>query len=145
MTLTPVLLDSDTLSELSRGHPAVVARARDYLRRHGRLTLSAVTIFERLRGYRVALLLGKPFAPQLRAFQVLLASSVVLPVDAPVADVAATMWAHAGGRLRRQVGDVLIAATAATHSLALATRNRRDFRPLAATPGVELRLVDWTR
>src|SRR6266700_832635 len=56
----PVLLDSDTLSDLSRGHPIVTARATEYLERHGRLTVSAVSIFERLRGYRAALRLGKP-------------------------------------------------------------------------------------
>ena len=43
MTGGPVLLDSDTLSELSRGHAKVTARARAYLEEHGRLTISAVT------------------------------------------------------------------------------------------------------
>jgi len=60
VTPGPALLDSDTLSELSRGHPKVTARARAYLEEHGRLMISAVSVFERLRGYRAAILLGKP-------------------------------------------------------------------------------------
>ncbi len=44
MTGGPALLDSDTLSELSRGHAKVTARARAYLEEHGRLTLSSSTV-----------------------------------------------------------------------------------------------------
>ena len=54
----PVLLDTDTLSELGRGNPTVNARARAYLMEFGRLTISAVTVFECLRGYRDALRAG---------------------------------------------------------------------------------------
>ena len=59
----------------------MVARARDYLERHGRLTITAVTVFERLRGYRAALRLGKPFETRLRSFEALVANSIVLPLD----------------------------------------------------------------
>src|SRR5437868_4794919 len=55
------VLDSDTLSELSRGHSRVLDRARIYLREHGRLTFTSVTVFERLRGYRQALREGKSY------------------------------------------------------------------------------------
>ena len=64
----PVLLDSTTLSELSRGHANVTARARAHLEEHGRLTIRAVSIFERLCGYRAAILPGKPFEAHLRQF-----------------------------------------------------------------------------
>jgi predicted nucleic acid-binding protein len=145
MTSGPVLLDSDTLSELSRGRPSVVARAADYLERHGRLTVSAVSIVERLRGYRLALRLGKPFQQQLRQFETLAATCIVLPVDAAVADRAATIWAQLGARARRAVGDVLIAATASAYRLPLVTRNRRDFEPMSRIEGVRLAMLDWSR
>jgi predicted nucleic acid-binding protein len=138
------LVDSDTLSELSRGHPRVTANVRAYLERQGRLTLSAITIFERLRGYRAALVKGKPFERQLEAFEALAAACRVLPVDEIVADRAATYWACLGVRARRALGDILIAATASVNGLSLVTRNRRDFEPLVKLdPSLQLR--DWAR
>ncbi len=145
MTWGPALLDTDTLSELARGHPAVVDRAQEYLEVHGRLTLGAVTVFERLRGYRDALRRRRPYERQLADFQALVGASIVLPIDAEVADVAATLWAGVGPRRRRALGDILVAATAAANGLALVTRNRRDFLPMLAVKGVSLRLTDWTR
>ena len=138
------LVDSDTLSELSRGHPRVTANARGYLEQQGQLTVSAITVFERLRGYRAALAKGKPFEHQLEAFEALAAACRVLPVDAEVADRAATYWASLGARARRALGDIFIAATASVNGLCLVTRNRRDFEPIAKLdPALELR--DWAR
>lgn len=145
MTLELAVLDSDTLSELSRGHPLVTRRARAYLARHGHLTVTAVSVFERLRGYRVALRAGKPFAEQLRSFQTLVATCRVLPLDAGAAEVAALIWAHLDRRWRRGLGDILIAATASHHGLPLVTRNRRDFARMARVSGVRLTLLDWSK
>jgi tRNA(fMet)-specific endonuclease VapC len=137
------LLDSDTTSELSRGHPGVTRRARAYLAAHGRFTLSAVTVFERLRGYRDALRRGRPFGEHLRRFEMFAASCLVLVIDERVADAAATLWAQLPLRRRSAVGDILIAATAAANGLPLVTRNRRDFQPMADI--VKFSLVDWSR
>lgn len=145
MTVAPVLLDSDTLSELSRGHKKVTERARAYLLANGRLTISAVSVFERLRGYRAALRLGKPFEAQLRHFQLFAAECIILPVNAAVADRAATIWSELGARGRTALGDILIAATASVHGLGLVTRNRRDFEPMVALPGIAVTLSDWTK
>jgi toxin FitB len=145
VTRAPVLLDSDTLSELSRGHAKVTERARAYLMAHGRLTISAVSVFERLRGYRAALRLGKPFEAQMRQFEALAAECIVLPVDSLVADRAASIWAELGARGRNALGDILIAATASAHGLALVTRNRRDFEPMAAIEGIDVPLLDWAK
>jgi len=123
----------------------VSARARGYLERHGRLTVTAVTVFERLRGYRAALRAGKPFEAQLHAFQGLVASCVVLPLDTTAASRAAEIWAALDRRRRRVLADILIAAIASVHELALVTRNRRDFAPIAALDFAGLRLVDWTK
>ncbi|MEZ4299169.1 MAG: PIN domain-containing protein [Polyangiaceae bacterium] len=143
--MSPVLLDSDTLSELSRGHAKVTERARAYLRSNGRLTFSAVTLYERLRGYRAAMRQGKPFEPHLRQFELFAESCIVLPVDDAVADRAATIWASLSARARGAYGDILIAATAAAHGLPLVTRNRRDFAPISAIEGIDLPLLDWTK
>lgn len=145
MSSEPVLLDSDTLSEVSRGHARVTARARTYLEQHGRFTISAVSVFERLSGYRVAIRAGKPFEEQLRMFQALVATCRVLPVDQAVSETAAIIWAELSRRARRAFGDILIAATASVHALPLVTRNLRDFTPMTRIDGVRLTLLDWSR
>ncbi|MGH9361456.1 MAG: PIN domain-containing protein [Thermoanaerobaculia bacterium] len=143
MDLEPAVLDTDTLSELSRGNPVVRERALAYLAAFGRLTITAVTLFERLRGYRAALRSGKPFERQLQAFAALVANCVVLPFDEEAATVAAEIWSAASRSQRQQLGDLLIAAIAVSRQLPLVTRNRRDFERLAKVSEVDLRLVDW--
>jgi predicted nucleic acid-binding protein len=145
MATGPVLLDTDTLSELSRGHASVMLRARTYLAEYGRLTISAVTVFERLRGYRHALRAGKPFQRQLGAFEALVRNCIVIPFDEDAADVAATIWSSCSRRQQNNLGDILIASTAVTRQIALATRNSRDFEALRRASGVELILVDWSQ
>ena len=145
MAPEPVVLDTDTLSELSRGNTTVRARAVSYLAEFGRLTITAVTVFERLRGYRTAIRAGKPFERQLQAFEALVASCVVLPFDHAAAAVAADIWSASTRSRHRQLGDILIAAVAVSRQIPLATRNKRDFQQLTNASGVNLRLVDWTK
>jgi predicted nucleic acid-binding protein len=141
----PAVLDTDTLSELSRGHPAVTARALAYLKVFGRLTITAVTVFERLRGYGAAIRAGKPYERQRQVFEALVGNCVVLPFDHEAAGVAADLWSSATRPQRHQLGDLLIAATAISRGLTLVTRNRKDFERLAKVAGIDLRLLDWTR
>jgi len=140
----PVLLDTDMLSELSRGNATVSALAQTYLRAFGRLTISSVTVFERLRGYQQAISAGKPFHRQLQAFESLVQNSVVLPFDQAAAAVSASIWAACTPAQRQQLGDILIAGIAVARQIPLATRNRRDFEALSKSSEVDLRLVDWT-
>jgi predicted nucleic acid-binding protein len=141
----PVVLDTDTLSELSRGNPVVQQNALAYMAGFGRLTVTSVTVFERLRGYRLAIRDGKPFDRQLQAFEALVTNCVVLPFDQEAARVAADLWSSVTRSLRQQLGDILIAAIAASRQLPLVTRNRRDFERITKPSGVDLRLVDWSR
>ena len=141
----PVLLDTDTLSELSRGNALINARARAYLVEFGRFTISAITVFERLRGYRLAIREGKPFQRQQQAFEALVRSSVVLPFDDAAADIAATIWSDATRSARRNLGDLLIAATAVSRQIPLVTRNRRDFQLFADASGARLNILDWAK
>jgi len=140
----PVLLDTDILSELSRGNATVAALAQAYLRAFGRLTVSSVTVFERLRGYRQAIQAGKPFHRQLHAFETLVQTSVVLPFDENAAAVSAEIWAACSRAQRQKLGDILIAGIAVARQIPLATRNQRDFEMLSKNARVSLRLVDWT-
>jgi hypothetical protein len=141
----PAVLDTDTLSELSRGNPVVKDRVSAYLADFGRLTVTAVTVFERLRGYRLAIRDGKPFERQLQIFEALVVNCRVLPFDQDAARVAAEIWSSATRSQRHHVGDILIAAIAVSRQLPLVTRNRRDFEGLTKPAGVDLRLVDWSR
>ena len=141
----PVVLDTDILSELSRGNPLVKERALAYLSDFGRLTITAVTVFERLRGYRIAIREGKPFERQFLAFEALVANCIVLPFDREAASVAAEIWSGVTRSQRQQLGDILIAAVAVSRQLPLVTRNKRDFEQLAKASGVDLRLINWTK
>ena len=145
MEREPVVLDTDTLSELSRDHPVVRERALAYLAGFGRLTITAITVFERLRGYRLAIRDGKPFERQLQAFEALVANCIVLPFDQEAASVAADIWSSAARGQRQHLGDLLIAAIAVSRQLPLVTRNRRDFERIIKPSGVELRLLDWSK
>ena len=144
MVLEPVVLDTDTLSELSRGNGVVKARAAEYLAEFGRLTITTVTVFERLRGYRAAIRAGKPFERQLQAFEALIDNCVVLPFDVDAAVAAADIWSACTRSQRQKLGDILIAAVAVTRQIPLATRNRRGFQSFTKASGANLRLVDWT-
>src|SRR4029077_20888736 len=117
----------------------------DYLRRFGRLTLSSITVCERLRGYRLAIREGKTFHAQRRAFDARRAACVVLPFDADAATIAAHIWSSVARKHRREIGDILIAAVAASRQLPLVTRNYSDFEHLSKHSGVALLLLDWTR
>ena len=141
----PVVLDTDTLSELSRGHPVVRKHALAYLTGFGRLTITAITVFERLRGYRLAIRDGKPLERQLQAFEALAANCIVLPFDQEAARVAADIWSGATRSQRQHLGDLLIAAVAVSRQIPLVTRNRRDFERITKPSGVHLRLVDWSK
>jgi predicted nucleic acid-binding protein len=144
MNREPAVLDTDTLSELSRGNPFVTERAVAYLADFGRLTITAVTVFERMRGYRAAIRDGKPFERQMQAFEVLAANCIVLPFDHEAANVAAHIWSAVARRDRQQLGDLLIASIAVSRQLPLVTRNKRDFERLSTTSGVDLRILDWS-
>jgi len=114
-----ILVDSDVLIAHLRGIP----QARDWLlyarRDTGRLAISAVTVTEIAGGMRVN---------ETREVTRLLASLDVFPVSAHVAWKASELMrdyrqSHSGIGL----GDYLIAATAITEGLELATLNIRHF------------------
>lgn len=129
------LLDTDILSEILKQRSALVtAKAAAYLREHSQFTFSAFSRFEVRRGY-----VERRATRQLARFDVFCGHSLVLPVTDAVFDRACLLWAEAkqGGQPCGDA-DLLIAATALEHNLALATGNLRHFSWVP-----NLRLVDW--
>jgi hypothetical protein len=124
------LLDTNVLLEFrridaGRGDAAVAAWAR--AQDPAALFLSALTIMEVERGILLAERRDPAQAGALRRWMTGLVLPAfrgrVLPLDAEVARTAARL--HVPDP--RPLADSLIAATAITHGLALATRNLRDF------------------
>lgn len=106
MALAQVLLDTDTLSEIMRGHPLVVERARAYLAEHKRFNLSAITRYEILRGLR-----AKGASRQVDAFDRFCERNKLLPVTDEVAKAGAEIYADLRGRgCLVSDADILIAA-----------------------------------
>jgi len=109
-------------------------RARSYLEVHRQFTFSVITRYEVLRG-----LLAKGAAKQIDAFDQLCAASRVLPLTDPMIVQAATVYAdlHRRGELISDA-DILIAATAMIHGLAVVTNNVAHFRRVR-----DLQVVNW--
>ena len=129
------LLDTDILSEILKGqNQAVLATAQQYLGEHQRLSFSAITLYEIIRGLR-----AKGSVQRLGQFLQTASNSDVLPVSVPVLMRAADLWSEA-----RQGGhpcddaDLIIAATALEAHRVLVTGNTRHFEWI---PG--LTLLDW--
>lgn len=117
------LLDTDTVTALTKRNPGTEARERRYRRDHARVSTSAYTRFEVERGWRA---IGA--TAQLSGFRRFCASAEVLPLDDAVLYRAAEICAHLhrAGNLIID-GDIPIAATAIVHGLTLATNNTRYF------------------
>jgi Predicted nucleic acid-binding protein, contains PIN domain len=137
MSLPRALLDTDTLSAVMRGAPPpVVAKAREYLVEHGAFTFSIITRYEILRGLK-----AKGALVQLRAFDRLCAGSQIVPLTDAAVVRASEIYAelrHRGAPIGD--ADVLIAASALVHGLAVVTNNEDHFRRI---PG--LAVENWLR
>lgn len=118
----PWLVDTNVLSELVRPRPnaAVVAWADGV----DRISISTITFEEIMFG-----LAWKPNTKIREWFSRFFAEACdILPITAAIAERAGVMRGQlrSAGHTRSQA-DMLIAATAAVHSLTLVTRNVRDF------------------
>ena len=122
------LVDTDVLSALRRRkrNPDAVRWAE--AQRTSDLHLSVVTIGEIERGITQQKRHNPPFAQDLAAWlDRLLAwyGDRILPVNEGVA----RRWGQLSATLGYDSADLLIAATALEHGLAVVTRNVRDFEP----------------
>ena len=133
------LLDTDILSEFFKGVNAqVAARATAYIAAFGRLTISAVTLMEVVKGFHKA---NRP--DRIQALRNSLASEEVLDFDQPSAELAGRIAADLE-RSGQPIGaaDPMIAAIALTHGLTLVTGNTAHFQRIQAL-GYPLKLEDW--
>jgi tRNA(fMet)-specific endonuclease VapC len=127
--MTRVVLDTDVLSNLLRAfrlreESIIVERARKYLALQTRFTISIVTRYEVLRGFK-----AKGALRQERVFERFCANNTVLPIMEQVIVQAAEIWADL--RKRGELipdADILIAATVLADGCGLATNNERHFR-----------------
>lgn len=135
MTTAPVVLDTDTLSEVIKGRDfAIQSRAQEYLRIHGRLQFSIVTRYEILRGLKV-----RDAFRQSQEFERSCQASTIFPLSDPIVVRASEIYAH----LYRRGGligdaDILIAATALVEDLVLVTNNLNHFERIP-----DLRSESW--
>ena len=138
--MTGFLLDTNVLSEMLK--PAPDSRVSEFLRaRHHRLWLSVVVLYELEYGVRL-LPAGRRRVQLATQVEGLIANHEdrILPVSRETAHRAARLRARARRAGRpAQTADALIAGTAETASLAVATRNTAHFAPF----GVES-IDPWT-
>jgi tRNA(fMet)-specific endonuclease VapC len=134
MTEPMALLDTDILSALMRGVPAILTRSRQYLTDHAEFTFSSITRYEILRGLK-----AKHASTQLAAFDAFCVRNTVLPLTDAIIVHAADIYAelYARGQLISDA-DILIAATALEHNLVLVTNNLDHFNRIPV-----LRINNW--
>jgi len=113
-TTHPALLDTDILSAVMRKNPMATKSARSYL---------IITRYEILRGLYV-----KASKKQLSSFDKMCANSRILPITEEIIEQAANLYAdlYRKGDLISDA-DILIAATAIKHGLAVVTNNQKHF------------------
>jgi tRNA(fMet)-specific endonuclease VapC len=131
-----VLIDTDVLSNAIRRNRVVVARFRRYVAQHGRFTISSMTRYEVLRGMKV-----KSAIKQIAKLEAFCEANEVLAVTESVIDRATDVYAdlYRRGKLIGDA-DILIAATALEHDMALATNNVKHFENI-----VDLEVQNWLK
>ena len=134
-SLSPSLLDTDTLSEVIKGRdPILMQKAGQYLTQFRRFTFSLITRYEILRGLK-----AKKANKQIAAFERRCQASEVLPLTDAIIVMAADIYAD----LKRQGqlisdADILIASTAMNYGFVLVTNNIGHFRRVSG-----LTLESW--
>jgi tRNA(fMet)-specific endonuclease VapC len=135
------ILDTDILSEvLKRRNDAVVRRAEEYLRFHGRFTISCITVLEVVAGWH-----RLQREDRIQEFLGRLPDFEVLPLDTEAAARAGRIEADLS-RKGQPVGraDSMIAGIAAVSGLHLVTGNTEHYRRIRDL-GVPLVLSDWRK
>lgn len=137
--MSPLILDTDTFSEvLVAKNPSVVTRATEYLGHFGNFTISALTYFETQKG-----LVHKPKPKVIWALGDLMSDLIVLPTRKEEAELGGTIH----GLLKQQglvIGEIdpIIAATAITYGLTLATGNTDHYQRVVNL-GFPLQILNW--
>ena len=123
-----ILLDTVVLSELRKARPSAKVLAWLQKQQPDQIFVSVVSLGEIERGITKARKTDLVFAQNLTVWLedlVLLYSDRILAVSAPIA----RRWGRLSAELGHEGADLLVAATALEHGLAVATRNVRHFKP----------------
>lgn len=114
-----VLIDSDILIEVARARDqSILTRWDELSRSDAAILCSPVTVAELWHGAR---------PQEHKALESLFASMTTIPIDAEVGRRAGEYLRQYAKSHTVELGDALIAATAAIHKVALWTRNRRHY------------------
>jgi predicted nucleic acid-binding protein len=116
------LLDTDTYSEVLKAvNPTVAQNAATYRQRHGRYSVSVISVMENVHGFQLA-----QNERRLQGFLAAVASEEVIPFEHAAAELAGRIAGDLD-RTGQTIGkaDPMIAATALQHGLELVTGNTR--------------------
>jgi toxin FitB len=124
-----ILLDTVVLSEIRKSRPSAKVMAWLQSQREDQLYISVISIGEIARGIEKARKADPEFAQALAQWldtlQRLYADRI-LPITPPIAK----LWGELSAKQGHDGADLLIAATAQVHRLAVATRNVKHFSPM---------------
>lgn len=124
----PCLLDTDILSYILKEHAPAYQVSQEYLQKHREFTISCLTYYECLRGYKA---IGA--TKRLEKFYHFLIFTDVIYLDRVIfetaSDIYATLKQH--GTLPGDF-DILIAATSLVYELIIVTNNEKHYRPIQA-------------
>ena len=137
--MNKALLDTDTLSEISKGIDPVIARhATAYRRAFGHYTLSAISVTEIVSGHQ-----RKQAFQRIAAFLASIASQEVISFDQDAAELAGRIFGDLA-RTGQPIGmaDPMIAAIAIAHGFELVTGNIGHFQRIQQL-GYPLTLANW--
>ena len=127
-------LDTNAVTALLKQNPNVLGKLRDTLRDGHDLVLNGICYYETKRG-----LVPGVHDRKLKLFDALCERHGILPLDTEVLDEAADLYRQLRGRGELiEDADILVAASAVTHSCILVSRNTKHLSRISA-----LQLENW--
>ena len=133
------LIDSDILSYILKRKENVYNCAYNYLKIYGKFSISCLTYYECLRGYKAV-----NASKRLQIFHDFMNITSVLYLDQRVMEKASEIYAvlKQKGKIPGEF-DILIAATAISNDLILISNNERHYQPMEQY--FSLKLENWNK
>jgi len=133
------LIDTDVFSYILKRREPFYQRSREYLKQYTRFTISCLTYYECLRGYKAV-----GATKRLQVFQELLQITDVLYLDQGVLDKSAEIYSvlKPKGELPGEF-DLIIGATALLHDMSVVTNNITHYQTIPRY--FPLDIEDWKR
>jgi len=131
------LIDTDVLSYILKRREPFYQRGREYLTHYSRLTISCLTYYECLRGYKAV-----GATKRLQVFHEILRITDVLYLDQGVLDKSAEIYGvlKPKGELPGEF-DLMIGATALLHGMSVVTNNISHYQAIQRY--FPLKIEDW--